>query len=68
VGIRQFVVGTGGGRPYLFSEGPIHRNSEARIEETFGLLKLTFTAAGYAWEFLPEAGKTATDTGSEACH
>jgi hypothetical protein len=67
-GIRQFVAGTGGGRPYLFSEGEIHRNSEARIESTFGLLKLTLTAEAYAWEFLPEAGMTETDSGREACH
>lgn len=67
-GIRQFVVGTGGGRPYLFSEGEIHPNSEARIEETFGLLRLTLSAGAYSWEFLPEAGKTSTDTGSTECH
>jgi hypothetical protein len=67
-GIRQFVVGTGGGRPYLFSEGEIHPNSEARIEETFGLLKLTLHPDAYSWEFLPEAGKTSTDSGDEACH
>lgn len=67
-GIRQFVVGTGGGRPYLFSEGEIHPNSEARIEETFGVLRLTLGADAYSWEFLPEAGKTFSDAGSTACH
>lgn len=67
-GIRQFVVGTGGGEPYLFSEGEIHPSSEARIEETFGVLMLTLGAGGYSWEFLPEAGKTLTDTGSTECH
>lgn len=67
-GIRQFVVGTGGRSHYDFSGGAIHPHTEARDDKTFGVLKLTFDAAGYAWEFLPEAGKTFTDSGREACH
>jgi acid phosphatase type 7 len=67
-GIRQFVVGTGGGRLYLFSEGPANPNSEVGNDNTFGVLKLTLGTDGYAWEFLPEAGKEFTDTGTADCH
>lgn len=67
-GIRQFVVGTGGARNYLFSEGEIHPNTEAGTDQMHGVLKLTLSADGYAWEFLPEAGKTFSDTGSTKCH
>ena len=67
-GIRQFVVGTGGARNYLFSEGEIHPNTEAGTDQMHGVLKLTLQADGYAWEFLPEAGKTFEDSGSQMCH
>ena len=67
-GIRQFVVGTGGARNYLFSEGDIHRNTEAGTDQMHGVLKLTLRPDSYAWEFLPEAGKTFSDTGSTECH
>jgi hypothetical protein len=64
-GIRQFVVGTGGRSHYATI--PI-TNSEVANSDTFGLLKLTLTASGYSWQFLPEAGHTFTDSGSTACH
>ena len=67
-GIRQFVVGTGGRSHYKFSEGAIHPNTETGDDDTFGVLKLTLKPDSYSWEFLPEAGKTYTDTGSEGCH
>jgi len=67
-GIRQFVVGTGGRSHYDFSDGAIHPHTEARDDKTFGVLKLTLDPAEYAWEFLPEAGKTFADSGRQACH
>lgn len=67
-GIRQFVVGTGGRGHYSFSEGAIHPNSEARDDQTFGVLMLTLHDGAYSWEFLPEAGKTFTDSGRLDCH
>jgi hypothetical protein len=67
-GIRQFVVGTGGARNYLFTEGEIHPNTEIGDDQTHGVLKLTLQADGYSWEFLPVAGRTFTDIGSDACH
>lgn len=41
-------------------------NSEAWIGDTFGVLKLTLHDSSYNWVFVPEAGKTFTDTGSSA--
>jgi hypothetical protein len=67
-GIRQFVVGTGGRSHYDFSDGAIHPHTEARDDKTFGVLKLTLDPDEYSWEFVPEAGKTFTDSGREACH
>jgi hypothetical protein len=65
-GIREFVVGTGGRSHYAF--GTIRTNSQARNSDTNGVLKLTLHAASYDWQFVPEAGKTFTDSGSGSCH
>ena len=35
---------------------------------TFGVLKLTLDDGTYAWQFVPIAGKTFTDSGTDACH
>jgi hypothetical protein len=64
-GIRQFVVGTGG-KNYTRIRSP-QPNSEARNDNTFGVLKLTLRPNGYRWQFIPAAGKSFTDTGSGAC-
>ena len=32
------------------------------------MLRLDLDGAGYSWQFIPEAGKTFTDTGSDVCH
>lgn len=65
-GIREFVVGTGGKshRPF----GTIRPNSEVRNADAFGVLKLTLRDKGYDWQFIPEAGKSFTDSGSGTCH
>jgi hypothetical protein len=65
-GIREFIVGTGGRNSYSFTS--VQPNSEVRQSGTFGVLKLTLHANGYEWQFVPEAGKTFTDTGSANCH
>jgi len=65
-GIREFVVGTGG--KYLYGFGTILPNSEVRNSNTFGVLKLTLRPTSYDWQFVPEAGRTFTDSGSTACH
>jgi Calcineurin-like phosphoesterase/Thrombospondin type 3 repeat len=65
-GIREFVVGTGGRS--LRAEGTIRANSEVRNFDTFGVLKLTLHSSSYEWQFVPEAGKTFSDSGSGSCH
>jgi PKD repeat protein len=66
-GIRQFTIGTGGFTPSKFGSTP-RPNSEVRQTGTYGVLKLTLTADGYSWEFVPTAGGTFTDSGSGVCH
>ena len=66
-GIREFVVGSGGKNSHRLM-GTVRPNSEARNDDTFGVLKLTLHPKGYDWEFVPEAGKTFNDTGSDVCH
>jgi acid phosphatase type 7 len=65
-GIREFVIGTGGKnhRPFRQPEAA----TEVRDATAFGVLKLTLKPMGYDWEFIPEAGKTFTDSGSDSCH
>jgi hypothetical protein len=64
-GLREFVVGTGGRSHY-----GIRADSRRDVADggTYGVLKLTLRATGYAWQFVPEAGKTFTDSGSGSCH
>jgi len=64
-GLREFTVGTGGKN--LFGFSVIQPNSEVRNNDTYGVLKLTLHASSYDWQFIPEAGKTFTDSGSTAC-
>jgi hypothetical protein len=66
-GIREFVVGSGGKNSHR-AMGTAKPNSEVRNDDTFGVLKLTLHPKGYDWEFVPEAGKTFKDTGSDVCH
>jgi acid phosphatase type 7 len=65
-GIREFVVGTGGKEHYSISS--TKPNSQIHNTDTFGVLQLTLHSDGYDWKFLPEAGKTFTDSGSSSCH
>ncbi|MBB5960174.1 hypothetical protein FHS29_006797 [Saccharothrix tamanrassetensis] len=65
-GIRTFVAGMGGASHYGF--GTIKPNSEVRNSDTYGVLKLTLHGNSFDWQFVPEAGKSFTDSGSTACH
>jgi hypothetical protein len=65
-GVREFVVGTGGRSHNPF--GPPAPGSEVRNDNTFGVLALTLRPTSYQWQFVPEAGKTFTDSGSATCH
>ena len=65
-GVREFVVGTGGKNHYGITG--VVANSEMRNATTFGVLHLTLQRAGYQWKFLPEPGKSFTDSGTGSCH
>jgi 3',5'-cyclic AMP phosphodiesterase CpdA len=65
-GIREFVVGTGGGS--LDGLGTKRANSEVFNDDTYGVLKLTLHSGSYDWEFVPEAGKSFSDSGTTGCH
>jgi hypothetical protein len=67
-GIREFVVGSGGKNSHRKMIGSPVPNSEARNDDTFGVLKLTLHPGTYDWEFVPEAGKSFKDVGSDPCH
>jgi chitodextrinase len=64
-GIREFVAGTGGRSHYGLRADS---RREAGNDTSYGVLKLTLRATGYDWQFIPEAGKTFTDSGSGSCH
>ena len=65
-GIRQFIVGTGGGPlGSLYAADP---NSEIRSNHSFGVLQLTLRPDGYDWKFLPVSAGGFTDSGSDSCH
>ncbi|HEX2997014.1 MAG TPA: DNRLRE domain-containing protein [Anaerolineales bacterium] len=66
LGIREFVLGTGGRDHYDFDNAL--PTSEVRDNTSYGVLKLTLHPTGYDWEFVPAAGSTFTDSGSGECH
>lgn len=66
-GIREFVVGTGGVASQPFGS-TIQPNSEVRKRNIYGVLELTLHATGYDWQFVPMAGSTFADSGSDTCH
>jgi hypothetical protein len=66
LGVREFVVGTGGGD--LFPMGTVAPNSESRIQGRYGVLKLTLSSDRYGWEFIRAPGAQVLDSGTTACH
>lgn len=64
VGIRQFVVGTGGARPYLKQD--IAQSSLEFTAQKFGVLQLNLSPDGYSWDFLSSDG-THVDAGADTC-
>jgi Ca2+-binding RTX toxin-like protein len=65
-GIREFVVGTGGA--FFTGISSARPNSEVRQNSTFGVLFLTLRPTSYEWSFVPEAGRSFTDSGVGSCH
>ncbi len=66
-GLRSFVVGTGGRALSPLTTPPI-TGSEARSASAHGVLWLTLRPTSYAWQFVPAAPGTFTDSGSDVCH
>lgn len=66
-GIRILKVGTGGGSLSSGYNTPI-ANSEVRSNSAYGVVKVELHADSYSWQFIPEAGKTFTDSGISTCH
>jgi hypothetical protein len=67
-GIRQFIVGTGGAPGGGEYNGPDDPNMQRMKLGTPGVLKLNLSAGTYQWKFVPVAGKTFTDSGTDECH
>jgi chitodextrinase len=65
-GVRQIIAGTGGRNVYGF--GTIEPISEVRNGSTFGVLEITLHPTSYDWNFVPIAGSTFTDSGTDTCH
>ena len=65
-GLVEIVVGTGGRSHYPL--GTIRSNSLVRNADTYGVIRLVLSAGSWSFEFVPEAGKTFTDSGSGTCH
>src|SRR5205809_3982721 len=66
-GIREIIVGTGGGGLDL-PNTLIIPNSEVLISQVYGVLKLTLADGVYSWQFIPVAGQAASDSGTATCH
>ena len=64
-GMRLIVAGTGGGA--LNGMGIVQPNSQVR-GSAFGVLRMTLRPDSYSWTFVPAAGSTFTDSGTDACH
>jgi hypothetical protein len=64
-GIREFVVGTGGGSLY-----PAVRTIPAsrKVVHHWGVLRLKLAASRYSWRFLSTPKGRVLDSGSGACH
>ena len=65
-GVRLFTIGTGGAS--LQSFGTPRATSEVRNAATYGVMKFTLHQSSFDWQFLPMAGQTFTDSGSQAVH
>lgn len=70
-GIVGWVVGTGGkshNTNALAAPASRHVNSVTANASTFGVLKLTLSPTGYAWQYLVEGSSSYSDTGSASCN
>jgi len=69
-GMREFIVGTGGGHPDAFNPSLIDTHSEYRHDGTFGAIKLTLHDGSYDWAYLAtgaDPAGTVVDSGHDTC-
>ena len=64
-GLREFVVGTGGGVLREFPTTVAH--SEVRKAGSLGVIRFVLHPTSYDWSFIATSGEV-EDTGSAACH
>jgi hypothetical protein len=71
-GIREFIVGTGGGESHVTpGQFTLANNDEANdiANLSRGVLRLTLYDKSYRWEFLHAQGQgTYSDSGTASCH
>ena len=73
-GMRQFVVGTGGGGLHKFTSHPDAVGSQARVDNSYGVLKLVLHENTYEWQFLSSGSPgeqpagTVLDSGCDSTH
>lgn len=65
-GMREFIVGTGGGH---YGSAPTDGDVEASRSNVMGVLKLNLRSGGYDWYYKGQSwSSTWTDQGSGSCH
>jgi hypothetical protein len=65
-GMVQIIAGTGGVPLYPFLAAK--PNSDVRIGDSHGILKMTLAINAYQWEFVPVPNARGRDFGSGTCH
>jgi hypothetical protein len=70
LGIREFIVGTGGGETHSnYVKTPPNVEASDAANFSRGVLRLTLYDKSYRWEFLHAEGQgTFSDSGTAACH
>lgn len=67
MGIRQFIVGTGGGEDRGL--GTVKKNSTVRIPHVYGVLLMTLHPNSYEWNFIGTDGKLGDSSSAPVeCH
>ena len=67
-GIREFVVGTGGGGYDSLDVAKVGTGNSEVGSTAHGVLKLTLAEGSYQWQFIPTLSYAFTDSGSGTCH
>ncbi|WP_405746502.1 metallophosphoesterase [Streptomyces sp. NBC_01525] len=65
-GIVELLGGMGGAHPYKIEE--VQPNSQKRLTNTFGVVKIDFTDTGFSWDLVGTDGKTKDSSPSYTCH